>query len=143
MTDIVEQMEVAVQAAVEDMPYRWLGPNYPDERGVEIYDTLREFFENTWQSDNADAVFKDAAAAAVQAILPFIEAAKAEARREMREEAVAAIEGLVLFLKHAKALSRGQFTDNIYVCKQRLDDTYRFLTEVLTQIERKSKDGNG
>ena len=86
MTDIVKQMKVAVQAAVESMPYQWIGPNY-GVGGVEIYDTLREFFEGTWQGDNADEVFKDAAAAAVQAILPFIETAKAEARREMREDA--------------------------------------------------------
>lgn len=85
MTNIVEQMEVAVQAAVEAMPYQWIGPNY-GVGGVEFYNTLREFFEDTWQGDNADEVFKDAAAAAVQSLLPFIEAAKAEGRREVREE---------------------------------------------------------
>ena len=55
-----------VQVAIEQVPYPYV--ERCDDDGNPIVQTLREFYENTWQGDNADSLFPAVARAVLQAI---------------------------------------------------------------------------
>lgn len=74
---MVEVMARAVQSAVEAMPY---GNGFETEvEGGESFEyrptTLREFFDETWQSDHGDELFANAAKVATQAALEAVRSA--------------------------------------------------------------------
>lgn len=57
-----------VRKAIEAVPYVWVAGGWDEVSGEDVVPTLREFFENTWQGENADAVFDTVARAAVDAL---------------------------------------------------------------------------
>lgn len=78
MDDLREVIARAVQEAVEAMPY---GNGFNTEEDVgegewrERPTTLREFFDDTWQSSHGDELFANASSAATDAALAAIKQA--------------------------------------------------------------------
>lgn len=70
--DVVERvaLEAAVQQAIENLPYIYLPPVWDDDPyAADRHQTLREFFEETWQGEHADDLFKRVAEVATSAAL--------------------------------------------------------------------------
>ncbi len=65
---LIETIALEIQRAVENMPYRnnFTVVNLPDDSEEIRPETLRQFFESTWQGEYADEVFSAASKVAAQ-----------------------------------------------------------------------------
>lgn len=83
MDDLREVIARAVQEAVEAMPYG-NGFNTEEDMGEGEWEerptTLREFFDDTWQSSHGDELFANASSTATDAALAAIKQAATEDR---------------------------------------------------------------